>query len=119
MSALSGSAIPILPSGDLARSASFLADLGFATRLQTCDYLQADVGGTELHYYLAGVDPGSNPNGCLLRVDDPEKLRAVWTAEGVDCLDVTASDAYGQTEFAVCDPDGNLLRVGRVLTEQA
>jgi hypothetical protein len=120
VSALSGSAIPILPSGDLTRSAGFLAYLGFATRVQTSDYLQADAAGTELHYYLArGTNPATNQSGCLLRVADPERLRAAWTADGLDCLEVTASETYGRTEFAVCDPDGNLLRIGRVLTEPA
>ena len=120
VSASPDSAVPILPSSDLARTADFLAYLGLRIALRTQDYLQATLGDLELHYYLAsGVDEGTNPAGCLLRVNDPDHQRAVWCDDGVECLEVPAPGAYGSTTFAVIDPDGNLLRVGHVLETAA
>lgn len=116
MSALSGSAVPILPSADLARTAGFLAYLGFDLTVQTPDYLQAAAGMLELHYYLdADLDPAGNPGGCLLRLADPGKFRAVWSRDGVQCIEVADSGAYGRTAFAVADPDGNLLRIAGLI----
>jgi catechol 2,3-dioxygenase-like lactoylglutathione lyase family enzyme len=114
--ALSDYAVPILPSSDLARTAGFLGYLGLDVVLQTRDYLQATFGDLELHYFLAdGVDQAANCGGCLLRVADPDKQRALWCGDGVECLEVAASGAYGHTAFAVVDPDGNLLRVGHAM----
>ena len=88
------SAVPILPSSDLARTADFLAYLGLRIVLRTRDYLQATLGDLELHYYLdPEVDEATNPAGCLLRVTDPDRLRAVWCDDGVECREVPAPGA--------------------------
>ncbi len=107
-------AVPILPSGDLRRAEAFYAYLGFAVVSRARDYLQLAQDGIELHLYLAeDHDPLANPAGCYLRVPDPVRLRAHWHTDGVSCLEVPGSEGYGQTVFAVVDPDGNTLRYGR------
>ena len=107
-------AVPVLPSGDLARAESFYSYLGFRVLDRGGDYLQLAHGAIELHLYLsAGHDPVTNPAGCYLRVADPVRLRKDWCTDGISCLDVPGSEAYGETLFALVDPDGNTLRYGR------
>jgi hypothetical protein len=113
-------AVPILPSGDLGRAAAFYAYLGFQVARCGADYLRVSHGEIELHLYLAeDHDPLTNPAGCYLRVSDPAGLRDEWCTDGVDCLEVPGSEPYGQTVFAVVDPDGNTLRYGRVPVREA
>ena len=106
-------AVPVLPSVDLARAEACYTYLGFRVLSRAEDYLRVARDGIELHFYLApDHDPFANSAGCYLQIDDPEALRAVWCADGVDCLDVPAPAYYGPTVFAVVDPDGNTLRIG-------
>ena len=114
MPPVSDSAVPILPSGDLARAEAYYAYLGFRIVDRGPDYLQLAHGTIELHLYLAhGHDLLANPAGCYLRVADPAALRVSWCEDGIDCLEVPGSEAYGKTLFALVDPDGNTLRYGR------
>lgn len=107
-------AVPVLPSGDLARAEAFYTYLGFRVLARGADYLQVAHGGIELHlYFAAGHDPSVNSAGCYLRVADPVRLRKDWCTDGISCLDVPDSEAYGETLFALVDPDGNTLRYGR------
>ena len=114
MRSVTESAVPILPSGDLRRAEAFYAYLGFRVTGRGADYLRVVRGDIELHLYLEpGLDPLANPAGCYLRVADPAGLRTVWCTDGVNCLEVAGSGAYGETVFALVDPDGNTLRYGR------
>lgn len=113
-------AVPVLPSGDLGRAESFYTYLGFRILGRGEDYLQLAHGAIELHLYLAdGHDPVHNSAGCYLRVADPVRLRKDWGTDGISCLDVPGSEAYGETLFALVDPDGNTLRYGRAAGEAA
>lgn len=114
------SAVPILPSSDLDRSAPCYAYLGFRVLARGADYLRVARDGLELHLYLdPGLDAVANGAGCLLRVADPAALRGSWCADGVACLDVPGSGEYGETLFAVVDPDGNTLRIGPLADDAA
>jgi catechol 2,3-dioxygenase-like lactoylglutathione lyase family enzyme len=114
MTSLTETAVPILPSGDLRRAEAFYRYLGFRVAGRAADYLRVARGEIELHFYLApGLDPLSNAAGCFLRVADPAGLRTAWCDDGVNCLDVSAAPRYGETVFALVDPDGNTLRYGR------
>ncbi|WP_034271487.1 bleomycin resistance protein [Actinospica robiniae] len=108
-------AVPILPSRDLSRAEAFYAYLGFQVARRGADYLQVTHGEIELHLYLADdLDPLVNSAGCYLRVSDPARMRSEWCGDGVSCLEVPGSEPYGETVFAVVDPDGNTLRYGPV-----
>jgi catechol 2,3-dioxygenase-like lactoylglutathione lyase family enzyme len=112
-------AVPVLPSGDLGRAEAFYTYLGFRVVGRGEDYLQLAHGSIELHLYFAdGHDPVSNPAGCYLRVADPVRLRKDWCTDGVNCLEMPGSEAYGETLFALVDPDGNTLRYGRSTTDE-
>ena len=108
-------AVPILPSGDLRRAESFYRYLGFGVAGRGEEYLRLTNGTVELHLYLdPGHDPLANSAGCYLRVTDPAALRAACRADGLNCLEVPGSGTYGETVFALVDPDGNTLRYGRI-----
>lgn len=108
-----GSAVPILPSADLDHALACYRYLGFELLGRTADYVRLALGAVELHLYLdPGLDALRNSAGCYLRVSDPAALRAAWSIDGVNCLDVTGTAAYGTSLFAVIDSDGNTLRIG-------
>ncbi|MBR7829539.1 VOC family protein [Actinospica sp. MGRD01-02] len=108
-------AVPILPSADLRRAEAFYRYLGFRVVGRGEGYLQLARGDIELHLYLApGHDPLTNSAGCYLRVADPARLRDAWCTDGINCLDVPGSGPFGETLFALVDPDGNTLRYGLV-----
>lgn len=108
-----GQAVPILPSGDLDRALACYRYLGFTVLGRTDDYLRLVLGPVELHLYLEpDLDPLRNGSGCYLRVPDPAALRAAWSDDGVNCLDLPGTAAYGTSLFAVIDSDGNTLRIG-------
>ena len=46
-------------------------------------------------------------------VDDVESLHAEFAAKGVQRLDAVEDQTWGMREFAVTDPDGNVLRFGQ------
>ena len=115
MPSVTETAVPILPSRDLRRAEAYYRYLGFRVTGRGEDYLRLVHGSIELHLYLAlGHDPLANSSGCYLRVADPAALRNTWCGDGIDCLEVAGSGLYGETLFALVDPDGNTLRYGRV-----
>lgn len=111
--------VPILPSSDLDRSLAYYRYLGFDLLERAADYARLSWRDAELHLYPnPAVDPRANSAGCYLKVADPDALRAAWSGDGVDCVEVVgaadrnAPDSFGPTAFAVVDPDGNTLRIG-------
>jgi hypothetical protein len=116
-------AVPVLPSRDLHRTLAFYERLGFALRgspIETYEYLIVLRGTIELHFYPdRDVDPLTTASSCYVRVRDADTLHAEWDAIGVPTETATGSrlmrptdTPYGFREFALVDPDGNLLRVG-------
>ena len=110
---------PILPSRDLEATSAFYERLGFSrSGLWPAQYLIVRRWDIGLHFHWEELDPWSSIAGCYLYVDDAEALHAEFTGldlpgEGIPRLhgapEVTD---YGLREFAVVDPDGNLLRIG-------
>lgn len=109
--------IPILPSRDLAATAAFYARAGFQQRGDFPDYLILFRHEAEIHFYRhPHLKPTANDAGLYIRTDDVE----AWVArfEGLPRFGIPRADAleakpWGMLEFAVIDPDGNLLRIGR------
>ena len=77
-------------------------------------------GPIELHFFpKPDVDPLTTDFGCYLRVPDADALHREWDEVGVPTdprtgsrLVAPADTEYGMREFALVDPNGNLLRVG-------
>jgi catechol 2,3-dioxygenase-like lactoylglutathione lyase family enzyme len=97
--------VPVLPSRDLDRSAAFYARLGYQPVRRYPDYLILACGDVELHLALTSVDPAANPAGAYLRVSGVDELARALGGRA-------AARPWGQVEFAVADPDGNLVRAG-------
>jgi catechol 2,3-dioxygenase-like lactoylglutathione lyase family enzyme len=116
---------PILPSRDLAATASFYERLGFAEAgLWPDEYLIVTRDGVGLHFFVSGeLDPWSSDAGCYLYVEDADALFAEYERldlprHGIPRLHGRPTDTdYGLREFALVDPDGNLLRIGSVIGE--
>jgi catechol 2,3-dioxygenase-like lactoylglutathione lyase family enzyme len=119
------SAVPILPSRDLAETLAFYERLGFENRgapHERWDYLIVGRGAIELHFYGdPDVDPLTTAASCYLRVADADALHREWAqlvepdaATGSRVVAPEARD-YGMREFAVVDRSGNLIRVGSPL----
>lgn len=115
--------IPILHSADLAATAAFYTRLGFAETARWPEYLiMAHRSGIELHAALdPTVDRWTNGLSCYIRFPDAAGARALhdaWAATGIpEPADLRAPWAtdYGLLEFALIDPDGNLVRIGGAL----
>ena len=118
-------AAAILPVKDVAAAVARYTQLGFKGRLYggalpegraIYGFLERD--GINLHLALVpDLDPKANTSAVYLYVDDPDALYAEWRAvkpEGR--LDKPEDKEWGVREMTYSDPDGNLLRIGRLLT---
>jgi catechol 2,3-dioxygenase-like lactoylglutathione lyase family enzyme len=112
----------ILPSRDLAATSAFYERLGFEEHGRWPEYLIVMRREAGLHFFPSpSLDPWSSDAGCYVYVDDADSLHAEYAglglpSEGIPRLQGPPADAdYGMREFAVVDPDGNLLRIGSPL----
>jgi catechol 2,3-dioxygenase-like lactoylglutathione lyase family enzyme len=115
-------AAPIMPARDLASTLAFYARLGFESLgdWERYRYLIVRRGSLELHFWEhPDVDPLTTDFSCYLFVRDADALHAEWDGIGVPTDPATGSRLmpptdtdYGLREFALVDPNGNLLRVG-------
>jgi hypothetical protein len=115
-------AIPILPSRSLTDTLAFFRRLGFDGEIHGVgDYAILRRGTVELHFFShRELRPAESHAGCYIRVEDVESLyRAFSTAElprnGIPRQDALEDKPWGLREFAIVDPDGNLLRIGQKL----
>ena len=117
--ALEGQVIPTLPARDIDDTVAYYQRLGFE--------LVADYPGeqryaivrrddAELHFYEFPIDPRKNLSGCYLRIHDAAAICDEWTGAGIEILQPLTETDYGLREFAVSDPNGNLLKVGSPLS---
>lgn len=114
--------VAILPCRDLDVSERFYARLGFARdpgreTWQDSYRMLSRPDGARLHLRLAEdgwVVPERNPFGLYLYAEDVEALAAVVSAEIIGG-DGPRPTSWGMLEFALSDPDGALVRVGRAL----
>ena len=107
----------ILPCNDLAASQAFYERLGFSVVSDHGHYrLLADGRGWHLHLQTAepgSVVPGQNPFGLYLYVEDVDAV-ADRVRDSIIAGSGPHRRPWGTYEFAVSDPDGVLVRVGRV-----
>lgn len=128
--------IPIFPSSDFDRTTAFYDTLGFIeeNRYGTNYLIVQHPVGIELHFYGAGkVKSKANDHAVYIRfgsVVPVDSLHAGWAVIAESSgFAVVAGKAgrvlppvdtdYGLREFALLDPDGNLLRIGGSLDSEA
>ncbi|MGQ9365920.1 bleomycin resistance protein [Azospirillum sp. A39] len=118
---------PILPVRDVAAALARYRRLGFAAQAYgdgttaTPDYGFLAWGTVTLHLVrVPDLDPARSASACYLYVDDADALHAAWQAAGAEGRLIAPVDTpYGLREFALVDPDGNLLRIGSPLAGTA
>ena len=116
-------AIPILPSRRIADTVAFYQRLGFEGGAHAYDagYAILRRGTLELHFFRhETLDPENSWAGAYLRVLDVEAiyqaaLACQWPRAGIPRMDAIEDKPWGLREFAIVDPDGNLLRIGQLL----
>lgn len=78
-------------------------------------------GAIELHFFAhPDLVPETSSAGCYLRVLDVASWYAVAAdaalpRHGIPRADRLEDKPWGHREFAVVDPDGNLVRIGQIL----
>jgi catechol 2,3-dioxygenase-like lactoylglutathione lyase family enzyme len=115
-------AIPTLPSRSVSDTLTFYRRLGFEGEVHTFgDYLILSRGTVELHFFThRELRPVESPAGCYIRVSDVNGIyRAFASADlprrGIPRQDVLEDKPWGMREFAIVDPDGNLIRIGQAI----
>lgn len=116
-------AIPILPSRSVEGTVEFYGQLGFQGEIWGAPYRYAILrrGTVELHFFThAELEPASSIAGCYIRVQDVAEIhgefaRAGLPTTGIPRLDRLEEKPWGMREFAMVDPDGNLIRIGQVM----
>lgn len=115
---------PILPVRDVRAALTRYTALGFTPRVygdpapdQPLIYGFLSRDGMHLHLALATtLDPHANTSAVYFYVDDPDALYAEWQAAApAGCLEPPEDREWGMREMTYIDPDGNLLRIGRLL----
>jgi len=118
-------AIPILPSRSVSATVVFYASLGFEGGANEFDsnYAILRRGTVELHFFThKKLVPAESSAGCYIRVADVEAfynscLASRLPSSGIPRMERLEDKPWGMREFAVIDPEGNLLRVGQILAE--
>lgn len=118
---INGKVIPTLPVRSVDESVAYYERLGFeliATYPGEQTYAVVRRDDAELHFYEFPVDPKENLAGCYLRIEDAVALYDEWVAAGIGILKPIEETDYGLREFAVSDPNGNLLRIGSPIVQE-
>jgi len=106
----------ILPCHDIQASQTFYERLGLAVVSDFGNYrILSDGNGWHLHLRSAEegwVTPERNPQGIYIYVDDVDAV-AVRVQDIIIEPDGPAEKPWGMYEFAISDPDGVLVRIGR------
>ncbi|WP_299202243.1 VOC family protein [uncultured Tateyamaria sp.] len=117
-------ACPILPSRDFDATQAFYAQLDFDTWYKDDGYLLMNRDKVELHFFSkADHAPETCDHGVYIRPKDVDAF-----SDELVKLDLPRADAFpkfmpvedkpwGMREAALWDPDGNLLRIGEVISD--
>lgn len=116
-------AIPILPAREIGATLAFYRRLGFEGAAHAADagYAILSRGALELHFFRhPTLVPAESCAGCYLRVGDVATIHRAFAAaglprHGIPRIDALEDKPWGLREFAIVDPDGNLLRIGQVI----
>jgi catechol 2,3-dioxygenase-like lactoylglutathione lyase family enzyme len=109
--------IPKLPMRNKAATRGFYVDrLGFLFINEYDDYLIVEQDGLQLHFFLhPELDPATNDWQVYIRTNDIDTRYRTVQQRGVLIHPNGAlrSKPWGQREFALLDPDNNLLTFGQ------
>ena len=106
------SATPVLPSLDIERTVTFYCDtLGFErVHAAAREYGIVELGPVELHFWFTEDAALPKASGCRIQVTGIDALYSRCHAAGIVHPNGALADKpWGTREFAILDPDGNLL----------
>ncbi len=120
-------AIPTLPSRSIDATVAFYRGLGFEGGAHDFNNAYAILrrGAVELHFFAhTELVPAESSAGCYIRVLDVEAIYRDFLSihlppKGIPRIDTLENKPWGLREFAIIDPDGNLLRIGQVIDAQS
>ena len=111
--------IPKLPMRDPSATRTFYKEgLGFTLVNAYDNYLIVERDGLQVHFFLsAGLDPLQNDGQVYIRTNDVDSVHAALIARGtaIHPNGSLQTKPWGQREFAVLDPDHNLLTFGQAV----
>lgn len=118
-------AIPVLPSRSIPDTVSFYKSLGFEGGPHDFnkDYAILTRKGIEIHFFKhRELNPWASSAGCYIRVSEVDPfyqscLNLALPATGIPRLDPLENKPWGLREFSVVDVDGNLIRIGQILSD--
>jgi len=116
-------AIPTLPSRSIEATVAFYNRLGFEGGMHKFNKSYAIMrrGSVEIHFFKhEELVPEQSSFGCYIWVQDVDSVYAAFGASrlsksGIPRMDKLQDKPWGLREFAIVDPDGNLLRIGEML----
>ena len=116
-------AIPTLPCRSVSATVAFYKRLGFEGGAHEFnrEYAILRRGAVELHFFThKGILPAESSAGCYIRVLDVQSIYRSFSSSqlprtGIPRMETLEDKPWGLREFAVVDPDGNLLRIGQVI----
>ena len=114
-------AIPILPSRSVENTRDFYRKLGFNCKIWGAPHFYAILtrGSVEIHFFThTKLDPAESSAGCYIRVQNVDGIYEVFAKAnlpkaGIPRIDQLETKPWGMREFAIVDPDGNLIRIGQ------
>jgi catechol 2,3-dioxygenase-like lactoylglutathione lyase family enzyme len=117
--------IPTLPCRSVSANVAFYKRLGFqgGAHESNREYAILTRGAVELHFFRhKELVPADSSSGCYIRVLDVEGIYRSFAASqllhtGIPRMDILEDKPWGLREFAVVDADGNLLRIGQIITK--
>jgi catechol 2,3-dioxygenase-like lactoylglutathione lyase family enzyme len=116
-------AIPILPCRSMQATTAFYHQLGFegGPHPFNKEYGIFRRGDVELHFFLhTKLVPSESWAGCYIRLQDVNTVYQAWLplhlpSAGIPRMDRLEDKPWGLREFALVDPDGNLVRIGQII----
>lgn len=110
---------PKLPMRDKAITlAYYLEELGFSLVGDYDDYVMVERDTVEIHFFqFPDLDPTTNYGQVYIRTTHIDALYAQWMAAGIAIHPngPLRAKPWGQREFALLDPDNNLLTFGQAI----
>lgn len=116
-------AIPILPSRSIENTRDFYRPFGFEGKIWGAppDYAILTRDTVEIHFFThPKLKPAESSAGCYIRVLDVERIYQTFARvhlpnTGIPRIEIPENKPWGMREFAMVDPDGNLLRIGQTI----
>lgn len=107
---------PVLPVHDMDAAMSYYRSVGFAVVAYDAGYAWVRTCGWEMFHLVlaAGTAPGGSVAGAYLHVSDVDEWhRAIRTNAPDVPIGAITDTPWGMREFALTDPSGNVVRIGR------